>query len=121
MGAAKTLDPFLDALAELVADKLIARMGEHLRPVAPIAPAPLAPSPYLSVEDVARELSVTPPTVREWIHAGALKAAQVGAGGKKSRAWRITRADLAAFVRPTKTDALDLDAAADRIVGKRGR
>ncbi len=119
MGAAKTLDPFLDALAELVADKLMARMGPHLHAAPPAAPAPSAPSAYLTVEDVARELGVTPPTVREYLHSGALRGAQVGAGGKRSRVWRVSRADLAAFVRPTNTDALDLDAEAAKITSKK--
>lgn len=117
---ARVLDPLLDALAELVAEKLAARLAAVPAAPAPTT-APQTPSAYLAVEDVARELAVTPATVRGWIHSGALRAAQVGAGGKRSRVWRVSRADLAAFVRPANNDALDLDAEAERITGKRGR
>jgi excisionase family DNA binding protein len=43
----------------------------------------------LSVADVARLLSVTEPTVREWIKAGKLKAHRVGA-----RFWRIRQSEV---------------------------
>ena len=43
----------------------------------------------LSVADVARILSVTEPTVREWIKEGKLKAHRAGA-----RFWRIRQSEV---------------------------
>ncbi|MGH3261000.1 MAG: helix-turn-helix domain-containing protein [Trebonia sp.] len=43
----------------------------------------------LSVADVARLLSVTEPTVREWIKDGKLRAHRAGA-----RFWRIRRSEV---------------------------
>ena len=43
----------------------------------------------LSVADVARLLSVTEPTVREWIKEGKLKAHRAGA-----RFWRIRQSEV---------------------------
>ena len=43
----------------------------------------------LSVADVARQLSVTEPTVREWIKEGKLKAHRAGA-----RFWRIRQSEV---------------------------
>lgn len=46
---------------------------------------------FLSIEEVATYLRVTPRTVRRWIHDGALTAYRFG------RQWRLLRADVAAF------------------------
>ena len=43
----------------------------------------------LSVADVSKLLSVTEPTVREWIKEGKLKAARAGA-----RFWRIRQSEV---------------------------
>lgn len=43
----------------------------------------------LSVADVSRQLSVTEPTVREWIKDGKLKAHRAGA-----RFWRIRQSEV---------------------------
>ena len=51
----------------------------------------------LAVADVARELQVTEPTVRQWIRARALRASRLGVGGSASRTWRVTRSDLDEF------------------------
>lgn len=47
---------------------------------------------YLTVDEVAAKLRVTPKTVRRWCAAGQLKALRAG------RPWRITPADLDAFM-----------------------
>jgi excisionase family DNA binding protein len=52
----------------------------------------------LSVEQVAAELQVIPPTVRTWIQSGALSASRPGNGKKPGRKYRVRRADLEAFV-----------------------
>ena len=46
-------------------------------------------NPLLSVADVARLLSVTEPTVREWIKDGKLQAHRAGA-----RFWRIRKSEV---------------------------
>jgi excisionase family DNA binding protein len=45
--------------------------------------------PLLSVADVARLLSITQPTVREWIKDGKLRAHRAGA-----RFWRIRKSEV---------------------------
>jgi len=45
--------------------------------------------PLLSVADVARLLSITQPTVREWIKEGKLRAHRAGA-----RFWRIRKSEV---------------------------
>jgi len=52
----------------------------------------------LSVEQVAAELQVIPPTVRAWIQSGALPASRPGNGKKPGRRYRVRRTDLEAFV-----------------------
>jgi excisionase family DNA binding protein len=49
----------------------------------------------LTVEQVARRLSVTPYTVREWLRAGKLKGYKIG---PTKAGWRVRGADLDAFV-----------------------
>jgi excisionase family DNA binding protein len=52
----------------------------------------------LTVDQVAAELQVIPPTVRAWIQSGALRASRPGNGKKPGRKYRVRRADLDAFV-----------------------
>ena len=52
----------------------------------------------LTVEQVATELQVIPPTVRAWIQSGALPASRPGDGKKPGRKYRVRRIDLKAFV-----------------------
>ena len=52
----------------------------------------------LTVEQVAAELQVIPPTVRAWIQSGALAASRPGNGKKPGRKYRVRRTDLEAFV-----------------------
>ena len=49
----------------------------------------------LSVADVAKLLSVTEPTVREWIKEGKLKAHRAGA-----RFWRIRQSEVDRMLGP---------------------
>ena len=44
---------------------------------------------YLTPEQIAEQLAVTPSTVRRWIRSGALPAVKAG-----PRVWRISKADL---------------------------
>ena len=48
---------------------------------------------YLTVEEVARLLRVSPPTVRQLIESGELKAVRVG------RQFRIAREDLDDYIK----------------------
>jgi excisionase family DNA binding protein len=50
---------------------------------------------YLTPEDVAGRLSVSPLTVRRWLRKGELK------GLKAGKQWRIREADLKAFLEGT--------------------
>jgi excisionase family DNA binding protein len=49
---------------------------------------------YLTVNDVAKRLKVTPLTVRRWLNAGSLAGIQLG----DRAGWRITETDLATFL-----------------------
>lgn len=56
---------------------------------------------WLTVREVAEQLSVSRDTVERWIHNGQLRAVDVSAQGNgKSRrtCWRINQADLATFL-----------------------
>jgi excisionase family DNA binding protein len=55
----------------------------------------MADEQYLTVEQVADELSVTRVTVRRWINNGELPAAKAG-----PRRWAIRRSDLNRFLVP---------------------
>ena len=57
----------------------------------------------MSVEQVAGELQVIPPTVRAWIQSGALPASRPGNGKKPGRKYRVRRTDLEAFVSPSRS------------------
>ena len=54
-------------------------------------------SSTLTVNQAAGRAKVAPDTVRDWIHAGKLKAANVGKGQQKGR-YRIAPADFEAFM-----------------------
>jgi len=53
----------------------------------------------LTIEQVAKRLSVHPKTVLRWLHSGHLKGFQLGNRGM----WRIFEADLADSVRAGAT------------------
>jgi excisionase family DNA binding protein len=55
----------------------------------------MADEQYLTVQQVADELSVTTVTVRRWITNGELEAAKAG-----PRRWAIRRSDLERFLAP---------------------
>jgi excisionase family DNA binding protein len=55
----------------------------------------MATTPYLTVEDVAKELAVAPETVRRWIRNGELNALNLGGPA----GYRIARAELDRFIR----------------------
>jgi excisionase family DNA binding protein len=67
--------------------------------------APGAPDvdELLSVEQVAAELQVIPPTIRAWIQSGALPASRPGNGKKPGRKYRVRRTDLEAFVAASRS------------------
>jgi excisionase family DNA binding protein len=52
-------------------------------------------SQYLTADEVAEELRVHSKSVRQWCRLGQLKAKKAG------KQWRITRADLNAFLEHT--------------------
>ena len=54
------------------------------------------PGSLLTVREVAVELKVTEPTVREWIKSGDLLAQRLGGRGQK-RLLRVRRGDIDAF------------------------
>jgi excisionase family DNA binding protein len=67
-------------------------MSIHIRPYNAVY-FPIVPlTSFLSAEDVADELGLHVRTIRAYIRDGRLRAARVG------KQYRITRADLAAFV-----------------------
>jgi excisionase family DNA binding protein len=49
---------------------------------------------YLTVQEVAERLRVTPLTVRRWLNSGALSGIHLG----NRAGWRISEADLSAFL-----------------------
>ncbi|MGH8071964.1 MAG: helix-turn-helix domain-containing protein [Candidatus Entotheonellia bacterium] len=56
-------------------------------------PPPTEADDFLTVDEVARQLRVQPKTVRAWLAAGALPGFKLA-----HKTWRITRADLQAFL-----------------------
>lgn len=93
-GAAALLDLLRDVRDEL--RYLRQELRDSIRPPGP-TPA-LDGDELLTVEQVATELQVVPPTVRAWIHSGALLASRPGNGKKPGRKYRVRRADLEVFV-----------------------
>lgn len=63
----------------------------------------------LTVEDIARELQVSPESVRRWIHAGELPAVDVACRNAKKRLFRVRRQALDEFLesRQTKTPRIE--------------
>jgi excisionase family DNA binding protein len=53
---------------------------------------PEFPERYLSPNEVAQRLNVTPLTVRRWLTSGKLKGLRAG------RLWRVRESDLDAFL-----------------------
>lgn len=58
---------------------------------------------YSTPADVARELNVDEDTVRAWISKRQLIAADVSRGAGQRPRWRISRADLEAFLESRRT------------------
>jgi len=58
---------------------------------------------WMTVEDVATWLKVHPQSVRRWIKAGDLPAAKLG----DKAGYRISRDDLAAFMKSRKNPSLN--------------
>ena len=52
------------------------------------------PKEYLTVEEVAARLKVTPEIIRDWLRTGRLGGFRLG--GPRA-GWRVTSLDLAAF------------------------
>lgn len=129
MSAGAVHSPFEDAvrtmLREVIRDEVRAVVKECFAEVlaehttqSPNSTPASTPQEYLTVRDVARELQITEPTVREWIHAGVLRAKRFGGKGAK-RAMRIARAEFERFKSLCATGegrVLDLDHLADDIV-----
>lgn len=57
-----------------------------------------APAPLLTVEDIARRLQVTEPTVREWIRQGRLSAFDLAGEKGKRHEYRVSEEQLQAFL-----------------------
>lgn len=57
---------------------------------------------YLTVEEVAGRLKVTPEVVREWLRTGHLGGFRLG-GARAG--WRVTPDDLAAFVEQRRAES----------------
>jgi len=55
----------------------------------------MAEAPYLTVEEVARQLGVNPETVRRWIRSGELNALSLGGPA----GYRIPKSELDRFIR----------------------
>jgi excisionase family DNA binding protein len=62
---------------------------------------------FLTVEEIATELKVSPGTVRTWIAAGALRASRPGVAGRDGRVYRIVRSDLDSFLAAKQRSAGD--------------
>lgn len=83
-----------DRIAQVVREVLAPLRTEIVEQVVAALRTQAAPpeAEWLSTADVARELQVTPGTVREWVKTGRLRAAP------GTRYLRIHRADLRAFL-----------------------
>ncbi|MBU4233901.1 MAG: helix-turn-helix domain-containing protein [Proteobacteria bacterium] len=53
---------------------------------------------YLSPNDVAKKLNISPLTVRRWLKSGKLKGVKVGS------LWRVRGSDLEAFLKGGEKD-----------------
>ncbi|MFO0646420.1 MAG: helix-turn-helix domain-containing protein [Polyangiales bacterium] len=119
MSAGAVHSPFEEAmrtmLREIIHEEVRAAVRECLAGVLAECSAQSARSTqvsslreYLTVRDVARELQITEPTVREWIHGGVLRATRLGGAGAK-RAMRIARPEFERF-----KNRLELDGGRER-------
>lgn len=64
---------------------------------------PVSESDTLTPPQIARQLGVSPDTVRGWCHAGQLKASNVAKRGKRVK-WKVARQDLEAFLEKRQPD-----------------
>lgn len=91
-----------DELPPALREALRSVLGEFRLPVAANvgsrSSGASAPDALHTVREVALELKVTEPTVREWIKSGELPARRLGGRGQK-RLLRITRENLDEFKR----------------------
>ena len=85
-----------EVVREVVRDEVRAALAALI--VAPTAREETPAGALLTVREVALELKVTEPTVREWIKSGELSARRLGGRGQK-RLLRVTRESLDAFKR----------------------
>jgi excisionase family DNA binding protein len=89
-----------------IVEQVVAALGATQRPEV---------AEWLSTADVARELGVTPETVRDYVKRGKLKASKV------ERAHRVHRDDLRRFLAGETVDGEQKVAAlTDRLRGLRG-
>ncbi len=56
---------------------------------------------FLTVEDAAQRLAVTPYTLREWLKAGHVRGAKIG------RQWRVPESALAELAQGTNATTTD--------------
>jgi excisionase family DNA binding protein len=84
------------------------------------AAAPPSPNEFLTVDQAAESVNVTPATVRSWIHSGKLHAIRPSAGNRPGRTYRIARGALAQFLagaeQPAPEREVDIPTEAARIV-----
>jgi excisionase family DNA binding protein len=75
---------------------------------------------FLTVDEVAESVKVTPPTVRAWIRSGKLRAINPSAGHRPGHTYRIARGALAQFLAGTEQQPpekeVDIPTEAARIV-----
>jgi excisionase family DNA binding protein len=78
------------------------------------------PNEFLTVDQVAESVKVTPPTVRAWIRSGKLRAINPSAGHRPGHTYRIARGALAQFLAGTEQQPpereVDIPTEAARIV-----
>ena len=63
----------------------------------------MAEAPYLTVDEVARQLGVNPETVRRWIRSGELNALNLGG----PVGYRIPQSELDRFIRERMSKPTD--------------
>ena len=81
-------------------------------------------SEFLTVEEIATNLKVSPATVRTWIAAGALRSIRPGVAGRDGRVYRIARSHLDSFLATKQKgsrDDADITAEAARILANVAR
>jgi len=109
-GSDRQISTEVTALLDLLRDVrdelryLRQELRDSMRPADPRAGS--ESDELLTVEQVAGELKVIPPTVRAWIQSGALNASRPGNGKKPGRKYRVRRADLEAFVAASRASPM---------------